>query len=244
VVAAVALVLALGGRATAGLLGPGDVLFTTVPGVNTSYNFSKNPVPANALFPGSDPFTGTVALQGIPIDPSTFGSRDTILHLPPDGDPVWNGGGSRPTQLWDLTLKSTQPVTITGNHGATSSLYNVFVTLNTPKGSGDLSFTRTGPTDVRLHDGDLNVFPMISFVPVGGGKGFSLSSHEWLDQAGSATWVEHQGLQGTLVFHSTCGGLSIELSHTITQMPEPAGLCLASLGSLGLLGWGWRRRRA
>src|SRR5712692_9760276 len=55
------------GRSTAGTIQPGLDLFETVPG-QTQFLFPPgNPIPPGFFGMGSDPFTGTIPLQGLPL---------------------------------------------------------------------------------------------------------------------------------------------------------------------------------
>jgi hypothetical protein len=246
--AALFLALVLGGRAAAGPLEAGFVQVTAVPGPNTVYDFSRNPLAANALFPGSDPFTGVVPLHGMPFGPSLFGTRDAVIHMPLDANTPVGGWTTAPAEMMALALKSVQPVTITADHGATSHLYNVYVNMDwvpAVKGQGQLTFTGLGSGHFSITNGSFNLYTTITFQAVGDGPGQTLTSHELLKQAGTGTWVDGWGLSGPLVFHSSTGGLSVEFQRNGAPAanPEPASLSLAGLGAVLLLGWGWRRRR-
>ncbi len=80
-------------------------------------DFSGFPIPAGFFGPGSDPFAGAVPLVGVPLDPGTLGSTDTIIRR---GDVIFPGAGfPRPSgpvdiELVELSLTSVEPITVTG----------------------------------------------------------------------------------------------------------------------------------
>jgi hypothetical protein len=96
-------------------------LFTTPAGAGTHLDFSGMPIPAGFFDPGSDAFTGDVALQGTPIDPlGPLGPTDTIVRRTA---PVTVVGSSLseivPMEAITLTLKSIQPITVNYGGGPT-----------------------------------------------------------------------------------------------------------------------------
>ncbi len=70
-------------------------------------------IPEDFFGPGSEPFTGTVLLQGVPVDPATS-DADTIVrrhgeaYLPLDGSV-----DTIPIELHSLSLMSVNPITVT-----------------------------------------------------------------------------------------------------------------------------------
>ncbi|HOW73376.1 MAG TPA: hypothetical protein PKY77_22475 [Phycisphaerae bacterium] len=70
-------------------------------------------IPAGFFGPGSEPFTGTVLMKGMPVDP-TVSHADTIVgrhgeaYLPSDGS-----GDTIPIELRGMSLVSVSPITVT-----------------------------------------------------------------------------------------------------------------------------------
>src|ERR1700750_1866420 len=55
--------------------------FTTPADAQTYDSFSSHPIPAGFFGSGSLQYTGTLTLKGgPPVDPSRFGSADTVIH--------------------------------------------------------------------------------------------------------------------------------------------------------------------
>ncbi len=111
------------------------------------------------------------------------------------------------------------------------------VTGPTSFGSGDMNFASSGSGDFVGVEGNLLV------VPQGYNSGNSLSSTStWASQTFASLGVT----PGTYVW--TWGSGADADSFTLqvgpaSATPEPSTLTLASLLSLGLLGYGWRRRK-
>ncbi|MFQ6007866.1 MAG: dockerin type I repeat-containing protein [Candidatus Zixiibacteriota bacterium] len=97
--------------------------------------FTSNPIPPDFFGPGSDPFVGIIAMEGSPLatlPPDTLGPTDVIIKRlepavlddPPSADTV-------PIQLIALSLRSTEPITVTYNGGQDPELWGVEVCLST-----------------------------------------------------------------------------------------------------------------
>ncbi len=128
--------------------------------------FTVLPIPPGFFGPGSDPFDGTIALEGSPLTtfpPDTLGPTDVIierldtvkLDVVPSADTV-------PIRLVALSLISTSPITVTYDGGQSpeewqvdiclSSSYpppNGFMYINRPCDSGG-SFAVSFSDPVRL----------------------------------------------------------------------------------------------
>ncbi len=177
---------------------PGLDLFTT-PGNGATYDdFSATPIPADFFDPGSDPFTGVVTLQGVPLAPlSPLGPSDTIVKrrapvsLPNPGD-----SGTIPIEIVALNLVSVNPITVTHNGGSNPEQWQMGVCLSgaAPQQQGSMQlrrgscdcaeggsfssvlpvlpklvFTRTLPTPaVRILDFGAVALPPILFQVTGG----------------------------------------------------------------------------
>jgi hypothetical protein len=143
---------------------------------DTYMDFSANPLPADFFGPGSDPFDGTVYLEGEPFD--SFGGfnglspTDTIVERKTDA-----GTESFPDtidiEIVALELKSVAPITVTYNGGQNPGDWDV--TASVPE--GDLN-QETGSMTIRHEDADggtfdidaLPVRPKLTFTQITGGS--------------------------------------------------------------------------
>lgn len=144
---------------------------------DTHIDFSADPLPADFFDPGSDPFDGTVYLEGEPFD--SFGGfnglspTDTIVERQEDA-----GDAGFPDtidiEIVALELKSAAPITVTYNGGQNPGDWDV--TVSVPE--GDLN-QETGSMTIRHEDADggtfdieaLPVRPLLTFTQVTGGSG-------------------------------------------------------------------------
>jgi hypothetical protein len=90
---------------------------------------------------------GQVNLQGVPIEPSTFGNTDTIMYR---SNAVPSGGGNVSTVVYALYLQSTSPVTYKGQSA------DVYVTINNSNG-GIPQSVLPQPDNLSGSSGNLNV---------------------------------------------------------------------------------------
>ncbi|HEX3552289.1 MAG TPA: hypothetical protein VIA62_03560 [Thermoanaerobaculia bacterium] len=96
---------------------------------STFVDFAKNPIPAGFFCAGSAPFTGRLALEGVPVvtgTPGALGATDTIVQRLDDA--VFNKRGVAVTRLQfrALSLKSVAPIeTSCGQFNATVRLDGV-----------------------------------------------------------------------------------------------------------------------
>lgn len=129
---------------------------------------SNPPIPADFFGPGSDPFVGSVGLQGDPIDPdasdaSTFVQRSGIPVLPDD---LVGTVGTVDLEIVQLRLVSAAPITVTFNGGQFPEQWDVGVGLSdfsAPVGSLTAGKTHDngGTFDTTLH-----VQPKLTFTKV------------------------------------------------------------------------------
>lgn len=140
---------------------------------DTHIDFSVDPLPADFFGPGSDPFAGTVSLEGDPFD--SFGGydglspTDTIVERKEDA-----GTESFPEtidiEIVALELKSVAPITVTYD-GEPPEEWDV--TVSVPEGDEN---QETGSMTIRHEDDDggtfdidaLPVRPLLTFTEVGG----------------------------------------------------------------------------
>ena len=142
---------------------------------DTHIDFSAYPLPADFFDPGSDPFAGTVYLEGDPFD--SFGGynglspTDTIVERQEDAGPTFPA--TIDIEIVALELKSTAPITVTYDGGAYS--YDWDVTVSVPEGDAN---QETGSMTIRHEDADggtfdidaLPVRPKLTFIQVTGGS--------------------------------------------------------------------------
>ena len=136
----------------------------------THFNFGPMPIPADFFGPGSDPFTGTVALDGgqlvtglcpnddlIGID--TIVERLSDAQLPTIGssDPI-------PIEIVELSLVSVAPITVTYNGGQNPELWDIEVELSQlPQPQGQMTINRTHANGGTF-DTNLPVMPRFTFT--------------------------------------------------------------------------------
>ncbi len=126
-------------------------LWETPEGYNTFVNLgcgeSTLPIPADFFGPGSDPFAGTIALEGEPLATNgNLGPTDTIIkrsrvaNLPqcPSQD------HNIDIEIVALSLVSSQPITVTYNGGQNPEAWDVKVCLSESRGqpTGGMNFDR------------------------------------------------------------------------------------------------------
>jgi hypothetical protein len=121
------------------------------------------PVPPDFFYPGSEPFTGTVPLEGLIIDPQ-LGDADTIIArkddpaLPSDGATV-----TIPIQIVALHLQSVAPIEVGGDPWMIDVMLG-----DPPSAEGSMNVTRINP-DGGVFDMQSALIPQILFTPLLGG---------------------------------------------------------------------------
>ncbi len=124
-------------------------------------------IPADFFGPGSDPFQGTVALQGVPID--TFGAftglspTDTIVERLQDAGPIYPD--TIDIEIVELSLESVAPIPVTYNGGQDPELWDVQVEVpaNGPQDTGTMTIRHEYP-DGGTFDSTLPVKPRLVFT--------------------------------------------------------------------------------
>lgn len=107
-------------------------------------------IPADFFGPGSDPFTGTIQFEGVPLGPTEygdFGSADTLIRRSSDPfspcDTPSEAEAEVEIQIVALSLESANPITVTYD-GANDELWDVQVGLSTvPQSVGWLRAVKT-----------------------------------------------------------------------------------------------------
>jgi len=124
------------------------------------------PIPADFFEPGSDPFDGAVEFEGGTLEPPfpdyhTLINRITPANLPspyPSTDMV-------DTEIIELSLVGTTPITITYNGGMDPQLWEVEVVLSVmPAPPGLMQITKNDPAGGTFSDIPLVVSPKFIFT--------------------------------------------------------------------------------
>ena len=246
VIAALGIAFAGSAQATT-IINPGFNLFVTLAGSNF---FFGAPVP-NPQF---------VSFEGNPVGAFDFGSgpvftgdTDTIVERT---QPANLGGGSDTIdiEIVALSLVSVSPVDL----GFGAGFEDMFINLNTSSPTLQSTMTIVDAGEGQPHgtfDSTLN----FSFDVVGSVGGFyatlektlTATNQPWQHEPTAPQLIDGVNhLLNTLdetndfwpdgiVIHDDGSGTAIH----VTRTPEPSTLMLFGLGAVGLLGYGWRRRR-
>ncbi|MFQ5599222.1 MAG: hypothetical protein ACE5G2_01570, partial [Candidatus Krumholzibacteriia bacterium] len=134
---------------------------------NTTFqDLSGTPIPADFFDPGSDPFDGVIGLGGVALGASTTCPNDdlsivdtiverlatAVLPTVPSTDTV-------PIEIVELSLRSTEPITVTYNGGMNPELWDVDVHLSQlPQPQGTMTITKNHPNG-GFFSSDLPVLP-------------------------------------------------------------------------------------
>ncbi|HEX6902123.1 MAG TPA: hypothetical protein VF789_20570 [Thermoanaerobaculia bacterium] len=154
---------------------PGIDVFTTVGKGFTYYDFSKNPVPASFFCDSSSPFTGRVALKGLPIEtgiPGQLQNSDTIIERLDEA--VFDANGVAETRIRFRALSMVSIAPIKTSCGA----YHVYVTLDGKQPVTKMRILRSQP-DGGTFRATLAAKVRLTFVPVRG------TDHRKLELKGS-----------------------------------------------------------
>ncbi|MEE9296330.1 MAG: hypothetical protein V3W34_15405 [Phycisphaerae bacterium] len=133
------------------------------------------PIPADFFAPGSDPFSGSVCLRGVPLGPTPpygdFGEADTLIlrttdpfdrcGLPPGAETTI------PIEIVALSLEAVGPITVTFNGGQNPEQWDVTVDRSgVAPPPGTLSATKTH-CNGGTYTSTLDVLPRFTFTKVG-----------------------------------------------------------------------------
>jgi hypothetical protein len=166
------------------LLTQGADLWETATGFSYS-SFKAEPIPADFFCPGSQPFTGVVALHGRPLATApagALGNIDTIVRRLDDATLDEHGEASTRIQLMALSLRSVKPIeTSCGRYDVTASLagHQPTTTMRIKKTSaGGGSYVAPLELNVRL-----------TFTPVAGtGKSRELYHRINMGPGSASVW--------------------------------------------------------
>ena len=132
----------------------GNDEFETTANGESVHDFAGSPIPADFFGAGSLAYTGTVTLEGVPLNPAVS-DTDTIIQR---HQTVSAPGGSTALTMTALNLKGTAPITVTFSNGSTQS-WNVTVGLSQFKAS-----TGTMTINSSSFDSNLKVWPRFTFT--------------------------------------------------------------------------------
>ena len=147
---------------------PLAVMPGTMPGI-TYIEFGTPaipPIPADFFGPGSDPFEGQVALEGVPFQPVTFGNASTLFQrfdfpVMPD-DPI-GAEGMVEVEIVDLSLRGIDPIIVTYNGGLDPEEWFLTMELAENQVSGTLHATKTHENG-ETFEAVMPVSPLLTFV--------------------------------------------------------------------------------
>ena len=128
---------------------------------------SQPAIPAGFFGPGSDPFTGTVHLEGLPPDPANNISTLIQRSAHPIAPTALPGAtGQVEIEIVALSLVSINPIVVTSNGGQNPQAWVVRVELSdVPSPPGQLMATKTHPNGGTF-DTTLPVQPKFTFTKV------------------------------------------------------------------------------
>jgi hypothetical protein len=168
----VVLVAFLAASVAADILSGMDLL-RTEPGT-TEFDFGAPPgppLPADFFGPGSDPFDGVVAFEGNPLGSSVHCPNDILFDVSTIVDrvsnaalPTFPSSDVVPIEIIELSLVSSQPITVTYFGGQNPELWDVNVELSlSAQPQGQMFITRTHENGGTF-DIDLPVLPRFVFT--------------------------------------------------------------------------------
>jgi hypothetical protein len=172
-------------------------VFETPGNGETVHDFGGSPIPANFFGPGSQPYNQPVQLEGVPL--SGDSDVDTIIQR---HQTITGPGGSTQLTMTALSLKSSNPITVTYSSGA-SEAWNLKVGLSQFKTS-----TGTMTVYATTMDSTLKVWPRFVLTRVsdgltrvfdtGSGAGLTAATTSAKSSKTAATTVE-PGDGGTVI---------------------------------------------
>ena|GEM_PF-3977157 len=127
-------------------------------------------IPADFFGPGSDPWTGHIDLQGVPVNLFTQGDAATLFQrwgVPISPDAPVGSNGTVDLEIIELNLVSTAPITVTSS-GVDPQDWNVAVGLSEVQSTvevGTLTATKTHENGGTF-DTWLEVQPRLTFTKV------------------------------------------------------------------------------
>ena len=199
----------------AGVLGAALVVWAVMPGTAGSATtipagfdlFETNPQTTRVALTGlqsscfgqnMDPLQGSANLGGVPL--KTFkptptssaisvGDADTVVRRP--GPAMPNPDATVPIEIVALNLVSVQPIRVTFNHGASSSLWKLNVTAPAPQQQGQITIHDPDANPGGTFDSQLPVTPRLTFTRLSDGQKCYLNPGTLSLQSSGTPW--HQG---------------------------------------------------
>jgi hypothetical protein len=150
--------------AAAPVIERGIDVFTTIPAGGSFHDFSGSPIPAGFFCKGSRPFTGRVALTGLPLEtriPGQLRGADTVVERLDDAVFDASGTAVSRVQFRALSLVSVAPIK-TG-----CGAYHVYITLAGKQRSTIMRIQRTHPNGGTF-EVPIAADARVTFVPVKG----------------------------------------------------------------------------
>ena len=251
-------VFAISDRAAAGFASAGFDHFESM----GTWDFSQSPIPSDFFGPGSDPFEGQVALQGVPVNCGDM--TDTVVQRLSD----FRGDASPatiPVEIVSLHLQSVDPITVTYS-GGPPELWWMTATLNPSETStGQYRLTETSARGGQILDVSNTWFDAalgVEFVLVNGGgppdvrvmpdvpqfiglvadAPFSYSAPSIFDHSDNGGFFPGYPPDPAVVesifdlrVPLVFQGNELQLSLRLADVPEPATMALLAIGGLLLL---------
>jgi hypothetical protein len=153
---------------------PGFDLFQT-DASTTFQDFSGMPIPADFFDPGSDPFGGIIALQGVPLQShpacpnDDLSTVDTIVERRQQAvlPQPFPSSAVIEIEIVALQLRSSSPITVTYNGGQDPELWDVDVELSQTSAQpiGSMTIEHTHPSG-GIFSSTLPVVPRFTFTRV------------------------------------------------------------------------------
>jgi hypothetical protein len=137
----------------------GNDEFETAGDGSTFHDFEGSPIPANFFGTGSQAYSESVPLVGVPLQPGT--DIDTIIQR---HSTVSGPGGSTQITMTALSLRAISPIQVNYSGGGSPEYWDMQVGLSDFKVSGG-----TMTINASTFDSTLKVWPKFTFTRVGGG---------------------------------------------------------------------------
>ncbi len=200
---------------------PGDDCWVTECG-ETEYSFADTPIPCSFFDPGSEPFDGSVRLEG-----DGAGGTDTRMSRL-DGmyfGPALPAVATTRLRLSDLLLRGCDPITVTYCTGVPDEQWRVRVDLSTvapPLGTMTVSKTHANG---GTFTSEFRVQPRFTFTRIGDGAVRVLDTGELglppipMGSLEAAPWVH----SATISAPPDCGAINFKAGIRDKQRPGPGG---------------------
>ncbi len=152
----------------------------------THSTFADDPIPADFFCPGSAPFTGRVALRGVPIATEPEGAldgRDTLVGRLDDARFDAEGVARTRVALIALNLVSVEPVD-TG-----CGRYEMRVVLDKEQPTTEMTIVRTNDLGGTF-ESPLAINTRVIFTPLAGGESREIARSVDLGPGSQSVWLE------------------------------------------------------